>query len=297
MKVHRPQLCISNPQAEKGTLVYDRRVVDLDEWTKDDLLSEARRRGYSKATFRFIVDWTELGLLDNPKRRGTGRGSKPAVWSDNQAELFFALLNKRRTVKRLATLYNIPVFTWLGWGEDYVPIRQVRKVMRSFVAQRGKTSATAAANTANDYFRTLSVKRPTPIQSDNLNRVLSEISAVHRSELGQFQDQLDEALRAVIAPNGTRLTLPTVDNTIWAINCRLAAAGAFYNHTDEQQLPDHTLRKVQFEFSQTAPEYINADPWRRDERLGELANGACSNLLFLLGRTITTPSPPVRAEP
>jgi hypothetical protein len=276
--------------------VYDRKVDD-DGWTSADLLDEARHRGYSKASSRLIVDWTELGLLDTPKRRGTGRGSKPAVWSDNQAELFFTLLNKRRTVKRLATLYPIPVFIWLGWGEGYVPIRQVRKVMRSFVARRGKTSATAAANTADDYFRTLGVKRPTPIQRDNLNQVLSKLSAAHRSELGHFQDQLDEALRAIIAPNGTRLTLPTIDNTIWAINCRLAAAAAFQNHTDERQLPDLTFQKVQFEYSQTAPAYIHANPWQRDERLAELANGACSNLLFLLGRTLTTASPPVWAEP
>lgn len=269
-----------------------------DEWTAADLVEEARSRGFTKVSRRLVVDWTEVGLLDSPIRRPLPKGgSEPAVWSNHQAELFFALLDKRRTANRVATLCNIPVFVWLGWGETFVPIRQVRRAMRTY-SERYKTgSGRAAAFTAKETFRILGVTKPTPRQRDLLVNALTDLTAQPHSEVGDLESHLADALETAIAPHGTRLDLPTVTNLIWATNCRLAAAAAFRDDTDADALPDQVFQSAQFLYRQSAPDYLQhgystAGPDTRWARLEELANNACSNLLFELGRNLTTPLPP-----
>jgi hypothetical protein len=103
--------------------------------TADDLLSEplAVERGFTR---RALLDWTERGLLGAPRRCGSlldgGRGSRPAVWTEAQRQLFLLLLARRDDSRRIADLCNVPVALWLYGGPDYVPVRQVRRALRTY---------------------------------------------------------------------------------------------------------------------------------------------------------------------
>ena len=107
-------------------------------YTAADLAADATAAGAPVST-RLITDWVERGLLDRPRRRGLGRGrGTVATWPENQRQLFLALLDQRRRgVKRLATLCNLPVTIWLdseGLDLEYVPLRQVRRCLATWGA-------------------------------------------------------------------------------------------------------------------------------------------------------------------
>lgn len=265
--------------------------------TSEQLVQQARTQGFANVSKRLIVDWTELGLLDKPTRRPrAGGGSEPAVWSDNQAQLFLVLLDKRRQVKRIATLCNIPVFIWRGWGEDYVPIRQVRRAMRTFSDHFATSSGRAARSTAIDLLDSFGITNPNPAQRDALINIITELTSTPRTEIGAHEQHLTDTLRRAIGPHIATTGLPDVPDLLWAINCRLAAAAALRGDTNTP-LPDQLFKAARITYQQTAPAYLRDGigtfgPATSAERLHELANNACLNLLLELGRHLTQPLPP-----
>ena len=64
---------------------------------------------------------------------GRGKGSKSGRWPGTQLELLATIVAKREEVQGtkapIVALANIPTFLWLGWGEGYVRIRQVRRAV------------------------------------------------------------------------------------------------------------------------------------------------------------------------
>lgn len=96
---------------------------------------------------RLLTDWVSKGLLHQPDRpgRGVGKGREQARWTTNQKDLLLALLAKRPTVKRLATLANIPVALWLYVGDDYVPLPQARRALRYWAASHRSARSWKAA--------------------------------------------------------------------------------------------------------------------------------------------------------
>jgi hypothetical protein len=130
-------------------------VVDkeagVQAYTKAELVTVATDAGFS-ASGRLIADWVTLGLLDRATKRGLGQGKGTAsTWPDQQLKLFLALLNQRETVKRIATLCNIPVGVWLWWGDSYVPTRQARRALETWAHARERADSwRAALETANE---------------------------------------------------------------------------------------------------------------------------------------------------
>jgi hypothetical protein len=125
-------------------------VVEISEpGTIDDMVADAAASGYM-ATARLIRDWTEQGLLDYPQKRpaGKGHGSAPALYPASQRNLLLTLLQKRPGTN-IRSLARIPVGIWMYWGEDYVPIRQARRALMTWVGdpraskQRAQESARA----------------------------------------------------------------------------------------------------------------------------------------------------------
>ncbi|MEV5717285.1 hypothetical protein AB0L41_25630 [Amycolatopsis mediterranei] len=96
--------------------------------TIDDLVADAAAAGH-QVSARLVRDWTELGLLDYPLRRpaGKGHGSKAALYTANQRGLFLTLLSKRREAGSIRSLARIPVFTWMYFSDEHVPLRQTRR--------------------------------------------------------------------------------------------------------------------------------------------------------------------------
>jgi hypothetical protein len=88
-----------------------------------------------------VEKWVTYGLLDLGSQRGRGQGRGALFqWPHNQLELLLVLLKKHKEVTRSRVLLNIPVGIWLYWGDDFVPLRQVRRAMASW-ADTGKRRA------------------------------------------------------------------------------------------------------------------------------------------------------------
>src|SRR5712692_2245104 len=130
------------------------------EYLAEDLVREAHERGFKEVKPRLVVDWVQLGLLDKPTKtgrgKGGGRGTKKGVWPQHQADLFFSLLDQhRRQAKRIPTLCNIPVFVWLWWGDEFVPVRQVHRAMLTYAGAYRRSSATRARYSGREVARDL----------------------------------------------------------------------------------------------------------------------------------------------
>lgn len=106
---------------------------------KQDLVAAAKEEGHRRVSARMVDDWVAQGLLDHPERQplGYGRGSAPAVWPENQRDLFLSLLEKRDEGVPIPVLCNLPVWIWLWWGDAHVPLRQVRRAMQTWAKAAG----------------------------------------------------------------------------------------------------------------------------------------------------------------
>ncbi len=110
-------------------------------YSRDEMLRAVAAKGF-QASPRLVTDWVGLGLLDRPTRRGRGRGRGiEATWPENQLRLFLVLLGHRRRGVHVGPLANVPVWLWLAWGEDYVPLRQARRALSTWLAADEKAPA------------------------------------------------------------------------------------------------------------------------------------------------------------
>lgn len=164
----------------------------------EELLREAETQEGRSVSRRLLYDWTGLGLLDHPDRPGKGQGQGWAVeWPDSQRQLFLTLLRKRHEVKRIDTLCNVPVWIWLVWGEEYVPLRQARRALGTW-AGRWKTSTKRHAYaSAKALVAQLGVSGvPAPIRQ-------VAVDAVARAAMtGEFdRTSLEDGLRRVMDPH------------------------------------------------------------------------------------------------
>lgn len=257
-------------------------MASTREWTNQDLVDGAAERGYSLDE-RVIVDWTQKGLLDQPQRRGTGRGSAAGVRPESQAELLWALLKHRHTVRKLTTLANIPVFVWLGWGDRHVPIRQVRRAMHTYCEANVSAPGTRARESALEHLRKLGLENTPKRVRDELTAVITAMSATPLASIDPFVDRFHKALMATVAPEGTSFDVPYVENVIWLIDARLRAAVAFRERTDEHVYPDRFLEQLQLVYRQTAIELEATLRRTPQEFLQAKGNNACLDLLTMIG--------------
>lgn len=163
----------------------------------DDLVTDAERVGES-ATPRLIRAWTAVGLLDAPARRpaGKGHGSLPALYSPAQRELFVSLLRHRHN-SGIRSLARIPVFVWMYWGDSYVPLRQVRIALTTWLND-ATTSQKVARQTAQELLAQLDHPQATHAARTRLRDVLAQMA--YTGGRGADLDQLEQAVRAVFEP-------------------------------------------------------------------------------------------------
>lgn len=101
-------------------------------YTQAQLVAEARRRGY-RISPKLIERWVTLGLIDQADATGRGRGKGvERRWPEHQRQLFLRLLDQHQHAHTMRSLTNVPVLVWLLWGEDWVPLRQVRRCMETY---------------------------------------------------------------------------------------------------------------------------------------------------------------------
>ena len=252
-----------------------------DEYTADDLLAAAADAG-ATVSGRLITDWVAKGLLDRPRVRGLGRGrGTVATWPEDQRQLFLALLEQRRRgVKRLATLCNLLVTVWLdseGLDRDYVPLRQVRRCLATWATVYRAGPRRAARHTAE----LLIEQQGMPHISQRARRAL--IDAVVTATGGGPLDRgslHDAARRAFDSERFAGLWLRTIEARFAAIE-RL------------EDIDDETFETARSMVNQAATAYGDQQLDRttsKDERrqrafelVSELASNACLSLLTVLG--------------
>jgi hypothetical protein len=276
-------------------------VLDESEprYTANDLVAASANAGMPVSA-RLIHDWVAKGLLDRPLVRGLGRGKgKVSTWPESQRQLFLALLEQRRRgVKRQATLCNMPVTLWLdseGLDREYVPLRQVRRCLATWGAAHRAGPRRAARYTAEQ----LIGQQGTPHISQRARRAL--IDAVVAATGGGQLDRESLSVAAQQAFGSERFA------ELWVrtIEARLAAIQRL------DAFDDQTFETARSMLNQTAAIYTErqlaaaANEKARRERafelLNELSSNACVGLLTALGflelarrqgQTITDKSPP-----
>ena len=214
--------------------------------------------------------------------RGLGRGrGTVATWPEDQRKLFLALLEQRRRgVKRLATLCNLPVTFWLdseGLDRDYVPLCQVRRCLATWTTTYRAGPRRAARHTAE----LLIEQQGMPHISQRARRAL--IDAVVVATCGGPLDRgsLHDAARGAFASERfAGLWLRTIE----------ARFAAFERLED---IDDETFETARSMVNHSAAIYghqqlsaATSDEERRqraDELINELSTNACVGLLTALG--------------
>lgn len=159
------------------------RAARLDS---SDLLGLAADAGH-QATQRLITDWVSLGLLDRPDGRGLGRGrGKRYTWPPQQGQLFLAVLEKHKTVKR-PVLANIPVGIWLLFSDGYVPLRQVRRAVNTWANAYGTVSFARAKAGAEQTLLQLYHPDSEAEDREQLRRLLTQIGRTGTADTNELR--------------------------------------------------------------------------------------------------------------
>jgi hypothetical protein len=259
--------------------------------TAADLMRAAAAQG-TPVTERLIVDWTERGLLDQPRSRGLGqaRGRERGAWPWNQRILFLILLQKRPAKRsQFPALFNIPVFIWLGWDESYVPLRQARRCLLSWHRRLGRTFEKDARHAARKTVRDVAHSDASRAAKKTLAEHL-EMWAVERTV---HPDDLRRLLQPVVDPHrtgqprGPRDAPFTAESYLGRIEARIL--GEVHLTTFDEKAFRHALSI----YRQSRRDYLqNWKRLSRDSDLGhmfgeptadQVANSACVDLTTILG--------------
>lgn len=232
--------------------------MSLEDGTVDDLLNDARSGGYH-ATRRLISDWVSLGLLDYPKRRGRGRGAgaAKALYTGQQRQLFLSLLAKRSEVRHIKPLAQIPVFIWMYWGEDYVPLRQARRAFMTWLGDV-RDSKDGARRSARALLGQLDHPGATETARRTLVNVMAEIAYTGHLDV----PVLRQAVTAVFEPDGKPRALghPTAPLDVNAVVTLLEARLAAVRELHEGRVSDEQLVQARDAHRLHMAEYVQSQP-------------------------------------
>jgi hypothetical protein len=263
--------------------------------TVDDLVADAAAAGY-EVTVRLIRDWTQAGLLDRPRKRpaGRGRGSSQALYTENQRKLLVQALLPKRPGNSIKSLARIPVWMWMYWGDEYVPLRQARRALLTWIGDP-RLSRRQAKETAQAIFGQLdSLTAPSAARRE-LRTTLTEIAytghldadRLERALFDVFEPDHQQILRAVGHPDAPLM----VDSMIEVMKARLTAVAllreeqvtelAFYQarHAHAMAYAEYAARQPAF--ARSAPPQI---PDLYEPATAQTAfDGCCVHLLTAIG--------------
>lgn len=214
--------------------------------TLDDLLEDAREAGY-EISRRTVHDWISLGLLDNPQRRGAGRGSRPGQHSANQRKLFLLLLSKRVEMPKIPSLALLPFGIWLWWGEEWVPTRQALKAFRAWFGD-GLRRKQVCLEAARATLEQIDHPAATDTARNRFVRLFAEVG-YRGSTTPELRSELEDAARAVFEPPSS-----PADSAAWSTTCdppprHRAVSGRRHHHPRACKTaliqPQYTLRVLE----------------------------------------------------
>ncbi len=268
-------------------------------YTNEILIAEAKAKGYDVSA-RLITDWVQLGLLDRPEKHGLGRGRGfIAVWAEAQCHLFLTLLDKRREAKRIGPLCNIPVWLWLFWGDAYVPLRQVRRALRTWgefqgVPRKGvawKHGRKAGENFINQIGHPDAAKKDRKALQDAIAGMLYR---------GEFDRQrLLPLVRRVFDPHDTGKSRGPAGSQFSPEDIVTLIEARYEALHELDKLDDSLFEWARFTYLTGLQEYqrdrpqLAADPdlgkLFTQPDLNEMVLGSCSHLITLLGSALVFP--------
>ncbi|MBA3688503.1 MAG: hypothetical protein H0W81_06715 [Chloroflexi bacterium] len=255
------------------------------------MLGVARERGFSPSQ-GIVEKWVGLGLLDQGTRRGRGKGRGATfLWPPNQLELFLALLDKRATVSRVRVLANLPVGVWTYWGEEFVPLRQVRRVMETwadFGRPRARHDWNAMARRVVDSIAGPTSTRP---QRDVAVDLVADLARTRRGDVTDLVTALEPIVGGKDPSQFT--DAPRVAATLLA---QVTALGRL------PEIPDQIFNWARAVLLGTQAQYGQEQPaLSLDPRFGSLdhrpsfdesVTQACGNLSLILGLYLIGPLAP-----
>jgi len=266
-------------------------------WTATDLVDSASVAGLA-ASPRLIRNWVEEGLLDRAYVKGRGpRKGVDGLWSDNQRDLFLTLLRMagQQDVRRNAPLANVVVWLWVALGDAYVPIRQVRRALRTWAVPARHPAGSSAAATARSVVERLAHRGAAPRARRRFRDVVT------RAQAGEAvtSAELVAAARPAIDPPGTdRPRGPAgagLSAAVYGDYVEFVVSGADAVLLDRggEELPDFVLKRARAIYRESRAEY--ATRWReyaKDPDLGFLHSDptidavlpeACRDLVLCIG--------------
>jgi hypothetical protein len=250
-------------------------------WTASEMMTVARDRGYP-VTRRLITDWVSIGLLDKAKRRPKGRGSTSGVWSENQANLFWTLLEKRRNQSQVAALANVPIYFWLNWGDEYVPQRQLRRAMRTWAKGACRTSESVIRDLIlPPLAESFGITKMTGAARTEFVEAVRQVTADGQLDFGSTRPTLEAAARRLHAPNGTHL--PAIETYLDSLETRLLGLAVFRTAPDEQRVSGDVLNKARAVYQQLRPSYEQGSGLSRAQLNSQHVNGAGASVALLVG--------------
>lgn len=259
-----------------------------------DLVAAAAAAGYS-IKVRLITDWVSMGLLAQPDPRGRGRGKgKSYTWPRERTGLLLTLLAKRQQGVGRIALLNVPIATWLIWGEQYAPLRQARRALATWARANLRVGPEKIGRTVRETLSRLDHLDASAADRRTLRALLQQIA------LGQpyDRDTLVDRVRRVMDPNEVGLArgLPegaalTPELYAQTIECRLRGA----RHAERGELDDATWLAARNTYLLSGPvapylgELLRPNPLGilsppAHERFEYALNGACHHLVQLLGQ-------------
>jgi hypothetical protein len=145
------------------------------------------------ANRRQVTEYISLGFLDHPRKPGLGRGigSAPGTWSWAQRELF-RVLWAQRPLLTTAELSNFPVYLWMFWGDQHVPLRQVRKAMKTWLSRVQFVSTAAADYAAGEMLRIFAKQANSPAH----RQLLAEALRGQKPDLDEVRKELSRAAKS-----------------------------------------------------------------------------------------------------
>jgi hypothetical protein len=260
--------------------------------TIDDLVADAAEAGY-EITVRLVRDWTQAGLLDRPRKRpaGRGRGSSQALYPENQRQLLLTLLSKRPD-NGIPSLARIPVGIWMYWGDEYVPLRQARRALLTWIGDP-RVSLRRAKETAQAILGQLDNPAATPAARRELRNALTDIGYTGRLDT----DRLERAVFDVFEPDNRQIRRAVghpaaplmADSVIGVAEARLTAVGllrdgrvtdqAFYQARHAHLMAYAEYAANQPIFAGSAPDPDMYEPVTAEKAL----NDCCTHLLTAIG--------------
>ena len=257
------------------------------------MLADARIMGRN-ATQRMIADWQSLGLLDYPTGQGglgRGQGSRKARYSVNQRKLFRALLEQRSRNTRVGPLTTLPVYLWMYWGDDYVPLSQAQRALQTYVKAYENPSQERARQLAGELASQLEHPAVGETLRTKFRRLLTDAIASGRpvdAKLATVAQQVfdPDGQGRVLGPPGATITVSTLlENSM--------RRHRVVHQILDGTVNDETLKKARAAAQETMREYMRLRP-EFAARAGDVAHlfqpvsGAdlisqsCSNLIAVL---------------